>query len=135
MKASESVVFVNAEVGPLTTAGTFRYEVGKAENDQYGNMLTTVKCHGKVTSETAWELREAVKPLLAIGGRIIVDLSDVHYLDSSGLGTLVGLKLTAIKQGYCILELANVTPRILELLRVSNLTQILSPSQSSSPRN
>lgn len=68
MKASESVVFANGEVGPLTTAGTFRYEVEKAENDQYGNMVTTVKCHGKVTSETAWELREAVKPLLALGG-------------------------------------------------------------------
>ena len=135
MKASESVVFANGEVGPLTTAGTFRYEVEKAENDQYGNMVTTVKSHGKVTSETAWELREAVKPLLALGGRIIINLSDVNYLDSSGLGTLVGLKLTAIKRGYCILELANATPRILELLRVSNLTQILSPSQSASPRN
>ena len=135
MKASESVVFANGEVGPLTTAGTFRYEVEKAENDQYGNMVTTVKCHGKVTSETAWELREAVKPLLALGGRIIINLGDVHYLDSSGLGMLVALKLTAIKQGYCILEFANMTPHILELLRISNLTQILSSSQSPSPRN
>ena len=134
MKASESVVFANGEVGPLTTAGTFRYEVEKAENDQYGNMVTTVKCHGKVSSQTAWELREAVKPLFALGGRVIINLSDVNYLDSSGLGTLVGLKMTALKQGYCILEFANVTPRILELLRVSNLTQILSSSQSASPR-
>ena len=132
---SESVVFASGEVGPLTTAGTFRYEVEKAENDQYGNMVTTVKCHGKVTSQTAWELREAVKPLLALGGRVIIDLNGVNYLDSSGLGTLVGLKLTALKQGYCILEFANMTPRILELLRISNLTQILSSSQSPSPRN
>jgi anti-sigma B factor antagonist len=134
VKASESVVFANREVEPLTTAGAFTYEVERAENDQYGNMVTTVKCHGKVTSETGRELREAVKPLLALGGRIIINLSDVNYLDSSGLGTLVGLKLTAVKQGYCILEFADVTPRILELLRVSNLTQILSSSQSSSPR-
>ena len=129
MKASESVVFANGEVGPLTTAGTFRYEVEKAENDQYGNMVTTVKCHGKVTSETAWELREAVKPLLALGGRIIINLSDVNYLDSTGLGMLVALKFTAIKQGYCILEFANMPPRILEALRISNLTQFLSSSQ------
>ena len=135
MKASERVVFANGEVGPLTTAGAFTYEVEKAENDQYGNMMTTVKCHGKVTSETAWELREAVKPLLVLGGRIIINLSDVNYLDSSGLGALVGLKLTAIKQGYCILEFANVTPRILELLRVSNLAQVFSSSERPSPRN
>ena len=133
MNAFGSVVSANAEVGPLRTAGAFTCEVEKAENDQYGNMVTTVKCHGKVTSETAWQLREAVKPLLALGGRIIINLSDVNYLDSSGLGALVGLKLTAIKQGYCILEFANVTPRILELLRVSNLTQILSSSQSEFP--
>jgi len=135
VKASESVVFANGEVGPLTTAGALTYEVEKAENDEYGNMVTTVKCHGKVTSETGWELREAVKPLLALGGRIIINLGDVNYLDSSGLGALVGLKLSAIKQGYCILEFANVTPRILELLRVSNLAQVFSSSERPSPRN
>ena len=136
MNAFGSVVSANAEVGPLRTAGAFTCEVEKAENDQYGNMVTTVKCHGKVTSETAWELREAVKPLFALGGRIIINLSDVNYLDSSGLGTLVGLKRSALKQGCCILEFANVTPRILELMRAfSNLTQILSSSQSPSPRN
>ena len=53
----------------------------------------------------------------------------MNYLDSSGLGALVGLKLTAVKQGFCILEFVEATPRILELLRISNLTQILSPSQ------
>ena len=135
MKALRSVEFANEEVGPLTTAGAFTCEVEKTENDQYGNMVTTVKCHGKVTSETGWKLREAVKPLLALGGRIIINLGDVNYLDSSGLGALVGLKLSAIKQGYCILEFANVTPRILELLRVSNLAQVFSSSERPSPRN
>jgi len=135
VKAFGSVVSANEEVGPLRTAGAFTCRVEKAENDQYGNMVTTVKCHGKVSSQTAWELREAVKPLLALGGRIIINLGDVNYLDSSGLGMLVALKLTAIKQGYCILEFANMTPHILELLRISNLTQILSSSQSPSPRN
>ena len=133
-RKSRNAINANGEAGHLTITGAFTCEVENAENDQYGNRVTIVKCHGKVTSETGWELREAVKPLLALGGRVIIDLNDVHYLDSSGLGTLVGLKLTALKQGYCILEFAKVTPRILELLRVSNLTQILSSSQSASPR-
>jgi len=130
-----NAIDANGEVGHLTTTGAFTCDVEKTENDQYGNRVTIVKCHGKVTSETGWELREAVKPLLALGGRIIINLGDVNYLDSSGLGALVGLKLSAIKQGYCILEFANMTPHILELLRISNLTQILSSSQSPSPRN
>ena len=124
-----NAINANGEAGHLTTTGALTYEVEKAENDQYGNRVTIVKCHGKVTSETGWELREAVKPLLALGGRIIINLGDVNYLDSSGLGALVGLKLTAVKQGFCILEFAEATPRILDLLRISNLTQLLSPSQ------
>jgi anti-anti-sigma factor len=104
----------------------FRYEAEDSKADESGNKMTTVRCHGKLTSQTIGELKEAVKPLLGQGGRIVVDLGDVNYLDSSGLGGLVGLKVSAIKQGYCILELANVTPRVLELLRISNLSQMLS---------
>src|SRR5262249_25299290 len=131
---SQSVAYANEEKGPLTTSGVFTYEFEKEENDQYGNRVTRVKCHGKVTSETGCELREAVKPLLALGGRIVISLSDVNYVDSSGLGTLVGLKIPAMKQGFCTVEFVNLTSRILELLRVSNLTQILVPSQSPSER-
>jgi hypothetical protein len=39
---------------------------------------------------------------------------------------LVGLKASAINQGYCILEFANMTPRVLELLRITHLTQMFS---------
>jgi anti-anti-sigma factor len=50
----------------------------------------------------------------------------VSYVDSSGLGTLVGLKVSALKEGYCKLELFNLSPRVKELLRLSNLTQLFS---------
>ena len=59
-------------------------------------------------------------------GAIIIDLGDVNFLDSSGLGALVGLKASAIHQGYCILELANLTPRVLELLRITKLMNVFS---------
>jgi anti-anti-sigma factor len=77
-------------------------------------------------SETSGEMKEAVRPLIPLGGRIVVDLSDLNYLDRSGLGALVGLKVSAVKQGYCMLEFVNMAPRIGELLRITNLTQILS---------
>lgn len=67
-----------------------------------------------------------MKPVIPLGGRIVVDLSDVNYLDSSGLGALVGLKVSAINQGLCILEFANMTPRVMELLRITRLTQMFS---------
>lgn len=64
--------------------------------------------------------------MIPLGGRIVIDLGDVNSLDSSGLGALVGLKASAIRQGLCILEFANITPRILELLRITHLTQMFS---------
>jgi anti-anti-sigma factor len=67
-----------------------------------------------------------VRPLIPLGGRIIIDLGDVKHLDSAGLGALVGLKVSAIKQGLCTLELANMTPGVVELLRITHLTKMFS---------
>ena len=77
-----------------------------------------------MVSETTSEMKGVVKPLIPQGGRIVVDLSDVDYMDSSGLGALVGLKASAINQGLCILEFVNMTPRIIELVRLTHLTQL-----------
>jgi len=108
--------------------GPFQYEVAKSTDD-IGNAVTTITCHGRLVSETSSAMRGLVSPLIPAGGRIVLDLSDLSYLDSSGLGTLVGLKVSAIKQGYCRLELVNVAPNILKLLRMTNLAQLLT-SQS-----
>jgi anti-sigma B factor antagonist len=105
---------------------TLQCDVEKSPDDGYGNKVTTVKCHGVLVSDTASEIKETVKPLLSLGGRIVVDLGHVSHLDSSGLGALVSLKVSAVRQGLCILEFVNMTPRILDLLRISNLTQLFS---------
>ena len=68
------------------------------------NQVTTIKCHGELVSNTAGEIKEVVRPLILLGGRIIIDLGDVKHLDSAGLGALVGLKTSAINQGYAPLN-------------------------------
>jgi anti-sigma B factor antagonist len=103
----------------------FHYEVEKLEDDSAGP-TTTIVCHGRVNGESSGQIKELVKPLIPKGGRIVLDLTDVSYVDSSGLGTLVGLKVSAVKEGYCRLELVNLSPRVKELLRLSNLTQLFS---------
>jgi anti-sigma B factor antagonist len=105
---------------------SFSFEIENPGRDLHGNKVTTVQCHGRLVSEAAGKIKEVVKPLIPQGGRIVVDLSDVNYMDSSGLGTLVGLKASAIHQGLCILEFVNMTPRILELVRITHLTQLFS---------
>jgi anti-anti-sigma factor len=111
----------------VATNSSFQCEVEEsADRDQFGNHVTTVKCHGRVVSDTSSELRNIVRPLIDSGGRIIIDLGDVSHLDSSGLGTLVGLKVSAMNRGLCILEFRNMTQRVLELLRITKLMQHLS---------
>jgi anti-anti-sigma factor len=104
--------------------GSFHYEIEKLAGDSQGNKVTTVRCHGRLVSQSAGEMKDAVKPLIPLGGRIVIDLGDLNYMDSTGLGALVSLKASAIKQGLCILEFVNMTPRILELLRIANLTRL-----------
>ncbi len=110
----------------MASGDSFRYEIEKSPEDQYGNKVTAIKCYGRLVSETADEFKGVVRPLIPLGGRIVLDFSDVSFLDSSGLGARVGLKATAIRQGLCRLELVNATPRILELLRITSLTNMFS---------
>ncbi len=110
----------------METPGSFHYEVEQSGEDQRGNKLTTIKCHGKLIMGTAGEIKDVVKPLLPLGGHIVIDLGDLAFLDSSGLGALVSLKVSAINQGLCILEFVNMSPRIMDLLRITKLKELLS---------
>ena len=107
-----------------TSEASFSCEVEGSVED--GVKVTTVRCHGRLTNQTAGEVKEIVKPLIPQGGLIEIDLTDVSHLDSSGLGTLVGLKVSSLHEGYCTLKLVNLTPRITELMKLTNLTQLFS---------
>jgi anti-anti-sigma factor len=109
-----------------TAPGTaFHYEIEQTKDENDFN-LTIVKCQGKLTSENADEIRKVVHPMILRGGRIAIDFADLQYLDSSGLGAIVSLKVSAISRGLCVLELRNLTPRVKELLRITNLLQLFS---------
>lgn len=110
-----------------TAPGTaFHYQIEEIRDEQRGYTVTTIKCHGKLTSENTDELRKTVQPLIQRGGRIALDFADLQYLDSSGLGAIVGLKVSAINRGLCVLELVNLTPRVKQLLSLTNLLQVFS---------
>jgi anti-anti-sigma factor len=103
----------------------FRYEIEESA-DSKGWKTTTIHCHGRLVNQTAGQLKDLVKPMIPKGGRILLDFADLEYLDSSGLGALVGLKVSALHQGLVKLELENLSPRIKDLLKMTNLLGMFS---------
>jgi len=88
---------------------------------------TTVHCGGKITSDTTELLKSAVKPLLSQNTRVTLDLANVSYMDSSGLGTIVGLYASA-KAANCQFKLVNLNERLKELLTITRLGMLMTDS-------
>jgi len=86
-----------------------------------------VHCTGKITLDTAELLRKTVKPLLSQGTKVALDLANVSYMDSSGLGTVVGLYASA-KAANCQLKLVNLSGRLKDLLSITHLGMLMSDS-------
>jgi anti-anti-sigma factor len=60
--------------------------------------------------------------------RIVVDLSNVTHVDSTGLGALLGVWTTAQKRG-CDLEVANLNPRVEKLVEITKLDTVFKRSR------
>jgi anti-sigma B factor antagonist len=82
-----------------------------------------VRCHGRLVSGGTDILLNEVKPLIPESKRIVLDLTDLEYIDSTGLGTLVRLYVSG-KSAGCSLELINIGKRVGELLGLTNLWSV-----------
>ncbi len=78
---------------------------------------------GKINSTTSGMLRTEVRNVIPGAKRIVLDLTDVTYMDSSGLGVLVSLYVTAKGQN-CELKVIHLNQRLQELFRLTKLASI-----------
>lgn len=77
-----------------------------------------------VFGEESSLLRDEVKKAVGDGNKkIVLNLGDVSYIDSGGLGTLVALYTTAHNAGGSI-KLCNLSQRVGDLLQVTKLLTI-----------
>jgi len=83
-----------------------------------------VKCSGRLVSDFTSAFKDQVKPLLGQGKPVILDFTAVTHLDSSGLGTVVSLYVSAKTHG-CKLGLVNLSPHVRELLGLTHLLSAL----------
>jgi anti-sigma B factor antagonist len=87
--------------------------------------VVVVDLSGKITiGEGSVELREKIRSLLAEGKKkILLNLGDVGYVDSSGIGELVSSLTTTNNQGGQ-LKLLNLTKKIRDLLMITKLLTV-----------
>jgi anti-sigma B factor antagonist len=84
--------------------------------------VTILDCSGRITlGEGSVQLRDAVRDLLAKGSKnILLNLGEVTYIDSSGIGELVSAFTTVKNQGG-ELKLLNLTKKVHDLLQITKL--------------
>ena len=84
--------------------------------------IHVLDCSGKLTLGDDTEvIRNAIRGILKEGGKkIVLNLADVPYIDSSGIGELVSTHTTVVKGGGQ-LKLLNLTKRIYESLSIMKL--------------
>lgn len=85
---------------------------------------TVVALAGDIDIQTAPLLREALAALPPSEQMVVVDLSAVEFLDSSGVGALVGAA-AALREGGGSLRLACPPPRVQKVFRISRLAEVI----------
>src|SRR5579862_2981787 len=87
--------------------------------------ILVIQCNGRIVfGEESALLRDEVKKAVTDGNKkIVLNLAEVNYIDSGGLGTLVSLHTTAHNGGVTI-RLANLTKRVGDLLQVTKLLTV-----------
>jgi anti-sigma B factor antagonist len=94
-------------------------------NERQAGDVTVLDLSGKITiGEGSVALRTAIRRLLEEGRkRILLNLSGVSYVDSSGIGELVS-SYTAINKEGGQLKLLNLTQKIQDLLTITKLLTV-----------
>ena len=86
--------------------------------------VTIVSCHGRIVfGEEATALRDSLKNVLTSTRQVVLNLGGVSYIDSGGLGTLVGVYSSARAAGADI-KLTGLGQRLRDVLQITKLATV-----------
>jgi len=93
----------------------------KLSTRQVGD-VTVIDAEGRITlGEGSTTFRDAIRDLSAKGvKKILLNLADISYIDSSGIGEMVS-SFTTVTNGGGQLKLLNLTKRVKDLLQITKL--------------
>lgn len=91
-------------------------------NNRQVDGITVVDMSGRITlGEGSVILRDTIRDLIGKGQKkILLNLGDVTYIDSSGIGELVSA-FTAVRREGGELKLLNLTKKVHDLLQITKL--------------
>ncbi|MGI8905604.1 MAG: anti-sigma factor antagonist [Candidatus Sumerlaeaceae bacterium] len=117
----------------MITGASAEHQIFYTESEVY------IAFKGRIVLEDCERLRSASIAAVSRGGveRVYVDLSQVEYIDSAGLGLLVGLKMTAKKSSARIILLApsRTVADILYISKLEGIFEILSGAEASAVKS
>jgi anti-sigma B factor antagonist len=103
---------------PFVTESNFSIKIREA------GTVTLLDVLGRLTSFEAGALHDSVSRLLKQGRKdIVLNLSGLKYLDSSGIGELARAYVMAVKQGGQM-KVVGLSSRIEEVLKITQLYQV-----------
>jgi anti-sigma B factor antagonist len=95
---------------------------------ELGGDTAVVKCHGRLIAGTTEEFYQEVKQLLPQAKVVVVDLAELTYVDSTGLGALVRLYTTARQKG-CQFQLLHLRKQLRNVLKLTNLLSVFAQAE------
>ena len=104
-------------LNPVNRAPELKLETEKKNSE------TTIRATGRIVLTTSATLENTLRDLIAEGKRVVLDVTNVDYIDSAGLGALVSVYMHA-RRTKCVLEIANPKQRIRDLFNRSGLASV-----------
>src|SRR5579864_9810659 len=88
--------------------------------------VSVVELDGRIVlGEESNSLREELKSLIAKGRKkIVLNMANIKYIDSAGLGTLVAAHLSAKTQGGASVRLCHLGRRVRQVMQVTKLLTV-----------
>jgi anti-sigma B factor antagonist len=84
---------------------------------------TVVVCSGWLTAEFTPKFKSEVKGLIPGSKRLVLDLAPLTYMDSSGIGAVVGVYVSARTAG-CAFHTMNMSKHVRELFKMTHLLTV-----------
>jgi len=86
-----------------------------------------IRCSGWLTAEFTSTFKTNVKRLIPSSKKIVLDLGHLTYMDSSGIGAIVCLYVSA-KAAQCDFQLVNLNKYVRDMLGLTKLLPVFEPA-------